>query len=113
MDLVRSEQNHMDQAKSMIDKFGLQTPVPDMPGELENQTLKEIYNRLQAQGKLSHQEALKSAATFEEISIMDLEKEIAATNMGRNWGCLSGAAGRIQKAPALLCCGSSRARDPI
>jgi len=81
MDLVRSEQNHMDQAKSMIDKFGLQTPVPDMPGELENQTLKEIYNRLQAQGKLSHQEALKSAATFEEISIMDLEKEIAATNM--------------------------------
>jgi len=64
MDLVRSEQNHMDQAKSMIDKFGLQTPVPDMPGELENQTLKEIYNRLQAQGKLSHQEALKSAATF-------------------------------------------------
>jgi hypothetical protein len=81
MDLVRSEQNHMDQAKSMIDKFGLQTPVSDVPGELENQTLREIYNRLLAQGRLSHHEALKSAATFEEISIMDLEKEIAATNM--------------------------------
>lgn len=81
MDLVRSEQNHMDQAKSIIDKFGLQMPVPDVPGKFENQTLKEIYNRMQAQGRLSHQEALKSAATFEEISIVDLEKEIAATNM--------------------------------
>jgi len=81
MDLVRSEQNHMDQAKSIIDKFGLQTPVPDVPGKFENQTLKEIYNRLLAQGKLSHKEALLSAATFEEISIVDLEKEIAATNM--------------------------------
>ncbi|NTV27429.1 MAG: DUF2202 domain-containing protein [Methanothrix sp.] len=79
MDLLRSEQSHMDQAKAIIDKYGLTTPGKDDPGEFQNQTLQKIHDELLAAGLQSDQDALKMAATFEEISIMDLEKELGAT----------------------------------
>jgi len=79
MDLLRSEQSHMDQAKAIIDKYGLTIPGKDAPGAFQNQTLQEIHDELLAKGLQSDQEALKAAATFEEISIMDLEKELAVT----------------------------------
>ncbi len=79
LNLVRSEQNHMDQAKAIIDKYGLQDRILDEPGVFLNQTLREIYDRLLGQGLNSDQDALRAAATFEEISIMDLTKELAAT----------------------------------
>ena len=79
MDLLRSEQSHMDQAKAIIDKYGLTIPGKDAPGAFQNQTLQEIHDELLAEGLQSDQDALKAAATFEEISIMDLEKELGAT----------------------------------
>ena len=79
MDLLRSEQSHMDQAKAIIDKYGLTTPGKDDPGEFQNQTLQKIHDELLAVGLQSDEDALKVAATFEEISIMDLEKELGAT----------------------------------
>jgi hypothetical protein len=79
MNLVRSEQNHMDQVKSIMDRYGVSMPVPDQ-GALGNQTLIQIYTDLLSRGNRSDQEALMAAATFEEISIMDLQKEIAATD---------------------------------
>ena len=36
-----------------------------------------IYHRLLAEGLSSDQDALKAAAAFEEISIIDLEKELS------------------------------------
>lgn len=78
LDLVRSEQSHMDQAKAIIEKYGLSLPE-DKPGIFQNQTMQEIHDELLAEGLQSDQDALKVAATFEEISIMDLEKELAAT----------------------------------
>jgi len=78
LDLVRSEQSHMDQAKAVIEKYGLSLPE-DKPGIFQNQTIQEIHDELLAEGLQSDQDALKVAATFEEISIMDLEKELAAT----------------------------------
>lgn len=78
LDLVRSEQSHMDQAKAIIEKYGLPLPE-DKPGIFQNQTIQEIHDELLAEGLQSDQDALKVAATFEEISIMDLEKELAAT----------------------------------
>jgi len=78
-ELARSEQNHMDQTKAIIDKYGLETPVEDEPGLLSNRTLIELYDDLSAQGRQSPQDALKAAAAYEEISIIDLEKEISAT----------------------------------
>lgn len=78
--LSRSEQNHMDQAKALIDKYELQTPVSDTPGLFSNQILIELYDDLLSQGSGSSQEALRAAATYEEISIIDLEREIEAAN---------------------------------
>jgi hypothetical protein len=76
-DLARSEQSHMDQAKAIIEKYGL--PLPDdKPGIFQNQSLQKIHNKLLAKGLQSDQDALKAAATFEEISIVDLETELAA-----------------------------------
>ena len=79
LDLVRSEQNHMDQAKAIMDKYGLQIPAKDEPGTFENQTLQDIHDDLLAKGQESDQDALKAAATFEEISIIDLSREISAS----------------------------------
>jgi hypothetical protein len=78
VNLAASEQNHMDQAKALLDKYGLQTPIEDVPGLFANQTLKGLYDSLLAQGMQSPENALKAAATFEEISIRDLEREISA-----------------------------------
>jgi hypothetical protein len=78
-DLARSEQSHMDQAKAIIDKYGLTIPGKDERGVFQNQTLQKIHDEFLTKGLSSDQDALKVAATFEEISIMDLEKELAVT----------------------------------
>jgi len=78
LDLTRSEESHMAQARTVIDKYSLALPA-DVPGVFENQTLQEIHDRLIATGLQSDEEALKVAAEFEEISIMDLEAELAVS----------------------------------
>lgn len=81
-DLARSEQSHMDQARAIMDKYGLAAPGnpgKDEQGVFENQTLQKTYNELLARGTASHEDALKAAAAYEEISIIDLKKELYAT----------------------------------
>ena len=78
LDLVRSESSHMDQARTVMEKHGLTLP-PDEPGVFQNQTLQEIHDQLLAEGLQSDQDALTVAAIFEEISIVDLEKELLAS----------------------------------
>ena len=78
LDLVRSESSHMDQARSVMEKHGLAVP-PDEPGIFQNQTLQEMHDQLLAEGLQSDQDALTVAAVFEEISIVDLEKELSAS----------------------------------
>ena len=80
LDLARSEQSHMDQAKTLVDKYNLELPVEDEPGVFSNQTLIGLYNDLLVQGMRSQEDALKVAATFEEISIVDLEKELEVSD---------------------------------
>jgi len=80
LDLTRSEQSHMDQARAIIDKYALTIPGKDEPGIFQNQTLQKVHDELLAKGLQSDQDALKVAASFEEISIMDLEKELDATH---------------------------------
>jgi len=80
VDLADSEQNHMDRAKTLIDEHGLELPVGDDPAVFSNQTLIGLYNDLLAQGSISQEDALKVAATFEEISIIDLEKELEVSD---------------------------------
>ena len=78
LDLVRSESSHMDQARTVMEKHGLTLPL-DEPGVFQNQTLQEIHDQLLAEGLQSDQDALTVAAIFEEISIVDLEKELLAS----------------------------------
>lgn len=78
LDLVRSESSHMDQARAVMEKHGLAVP-PDEPGIFQNQTLQEMHDQLLAEGLQSDQDALTVAAVFEEISIVDLEKELSAS----------------------------------
>jgi hypothetical protein len=77
LNLITSEQSHMDQARAVIEKYGLPLPENE-PGIFQNQTMQQMYDELLAEGLQSDQDALQVAAAFEEISIMDLEKELAA-----------------------------------
>lgn len=76
LDLTRSEISHMDQARAVIDKYNLSLPE-DVPGVFQNQTMQEIHDRLLEEGLESDENSLIVAAEFEEISIMDLEAELA------------------------------------
>ncbi len=76
LDLMRSEQNHMDQIQALMKRYGMETPVLER-GVFDNQTLQSIYNDLLSIS--SDDGALRAAATFEEISILDLERAIAET----------------------------------
>jgi hypothetical protein len=77
-DLARSEQRHMDQAGMLMDGYGMKAPVTAEPGVFSNETLDGLYADLLAQGRRSEEDALKAAAVFEEISIVDLEREISS-----------------------------------
>ena len=77
MNLITSEQSHMDQARAVIEKYGLPLPENEQ-GIFQNQTMQQTHDELLAEGLQSDQDALRAAAAFEEISIMDLEKELAA-----------------------------------
>jgi len=75
-DLARSESSHMDQAKAVIDRYDLAVPEKNV-GVFENRTMQRVHDELLAEGLKSDADALKAAAAFEEISIIDLEKELA------------------------------------
>jgi hypothetical protein len=77
--LMRSEQSHMDQAMAVIERYGLAVPGDDEPGVFQNQTLQEVHDDLLREGLKSDQDALAAAAEFEEISFIDLERELVAT----------------------------------
>ena len=61
-----------------MDRYGLKAPVAVEPGVFSNETLDGLYADLLAQGRRSEEDALKAAAVFEEISIVDLEREISS-----------------------------------
>jgi hypothetical protein len=77
LNLITSEQSHMDQARAVIEKYGLPLSENE-PGLFQNLTMQQMHDEMLAEGLQSDQDALQVAAAFEEISIMDLEKELAA-----------------------------------
>ena len=78
LNLIGSESSHMDQARAIMEKHGLAV-LPDEPGKFQNMTLQEIHDQLLAGGLQSDQDALAAAAAFEEISIIDLERELSVS----------------------------------
>ena len=75
--IPRSEQQHMNAIKLVLDRYELEDPVGvDSLGVFQNETLKGLYTSLTSQGSVSLVEALKVGALIEEIDILDLQREL-------------------------------------
>ncbi|MGD8781624.1 MAG: DUF2202 domain-containing protein [Ignavibacteria bacterium] len=71
--ISKSEQQHMDAIKVLLDRYGIEDPVTnDIVGEFKNEDLQNLYNQLYQTGSESKTEALKVGAAIEEIDILDL-----------------------------------------
>ncbi len=75
----RAELTHQAAVKRLLDRYSL--PDPRMgEGEFANETLRDLYNDLLAQGSVSVRDALMAGAAIEEIDILDLEEYMAQTD---------------------------------
>lgn len=80
---TRSEQQHMDTMKLLIDSLGLPDPVvSDAVGDFTNTTIDGLYGQLVARGFTSYAEALATGAFIEEFDINDLKEAIEETMDG-------------------------------
>ncbi len=71
--IARSEQQHMDMVKTLIDRYGLEDPAKDR-GVFTNPDLQALYDELIQKGSQSPEEALKVGALIEEVDIKDLKE---------------------------------------
>lgn len=79
--IARSEQQHMNAVKVLLDQYNLEDPMLGEIGEFENQVLQDLYDELILTGSKSVQDALKVGGAIEEIDILDLKESLAdATN---------------------------------
>ena len=81
--IARSEQNHMDAVKVLIEKYGLEDPVEevhDEVGKFVNPEIQQLYNQLVEEGSKSLEDALKVGATIEDLDIKDLEEYASETD---------------------------------
>jgi hypothetical protein len=76
---AHSEQSHMDSVKPLIEKHSLKLPETE-PGIFNNQSLQKLHDQLLQNGLKSSDEALISGATYEEMSLLDLQREIGMTD---------------------------------
>lgn len=76
--IARSEQQHMDSIKLLLDRYQLEDPAAvDNVGSFEDPELQMLYDQLVAQGRESLSAALTVGATIEDLDIKDLQEEIA------------------------------------
>lgn len=78
--IARSEQQHTDRIKALLQTYGVPDPVADdTVGVFVNQQLASLYAQLVTQGQASALEALKVGVLIEEVDIADLQKAISET----------------------------------
>jgi len=77
--IASSEQQHMDQIKLLMDRYGLTDPALD-PGKFTDPSLQALYDQLIAQGSVSLAEALNVGALIEQTDIADLQARLAQTD---------------------------------
>ncbi len=77
--IAASEQQHMDQVKLLMDRYGLTDPALD-PGKFTDLSLQALYDQLIAQGSVSLTEALNVGALIEQTDITDLQIRLAQTD---------------------------------
>lgn len=75
--ISQSEQKHMDEILTLLNKYGLEDPVSATPGVFNNPDLQTLYNDLIKKGDSSQVKALIVGATIEDVDIFDLDRSIA------------------------------------
>ncbi|MBU0655633.1 MAG: DUF2202 domain-containing protein [Gammaproteobacteria bacterium] len=82
---LRSEQQHMDSIKLLIDNLGLADPVvSDAVGSFTNPDIAALYAQLVNRGLVSLDEALAVGSFIEEFDINDLQEAIDEAMDGTN-----------------------------
>ncbi|MBE0671603.1 MAG: DUF2202 domain-containing protein [Anaerolineales bacterium] len=76
--IASSEQQHMDQIKLLLDRYGLTDPALDL-GKFTDPSLQALYDQLVAQGSVSLTEALNVGVLIEQTDIADLQTRLAQT----------------------------------
>ena len=95
--IARAEEWHMESMLQMIEKYGLDDPVPPSEygvGEFEDQALQDAYDDFIREGSVSQDAALRVGARIEEQDISDLEDAINMTDeapLDQVYGRLMGA----------------------
>ena len=75
--IAKSEQQHMDAVKGLLDRYDIDDPVdPDIQGHFEDQVLQDLYDDLIAAGSVSREDALHVGATIEDLDIFDIYEMI-------------------------------------
>lgn len=75
--IARSEQQHMDAVKALLDRYAIEDPVvDDSPGTFTDAAFDSLYQGLIAQGSESEVEALLIGAMIEDLDIADLQEEL-------------------------------------
>jgi hypothetical protein len=78
--ISKSEQQHMDSLKVLLDRYGLTDPAAGKkPGEFTNQKLQGLYTQLVQKGSKSLSDALAVGVEVEKLDIADLEDAISKT----------------------------------
>ena len=79
--IASSEQEHMDEMKSLLDKYGLTDPVIDDNdiGTFSDPVLQDLYTTLVDRGEKSALEALYVGGYIEEVDMRDIQEAIDET----------------------------------
>jgi len=78
--ISKSEQQHMDAIKYLLDRYDIEDPAKDTEiGIFRNKELQDLFNTLIETGKEGKIEALKVGALIEEKDIFDLDFELKNT----------------------------------
>jgi len=75
--IAKSEQEHTDAVKALLDKYGVEDPAADTEeGEFENEELQELYDTLLEIGEQSLADGLQVGVTIENKDITDIAEAI-------------------------------------
>jgi hypothetical protein len=79
--IARSEQKHMDEMGTLVEKYELEDPIKDdSRGSFTSPEMQKLYNELVEEGSKSKLDALKVGALVEDLDIADLESLLKETD---------------------------------
>jgi hypothetical protein len=81
VNILQSEQRHMDAIKTLLDKYEIPDPVTnDENGSFTNAAFKKLYDELVKNGQTSFKDAMLVGKEIEEMDIKDLIERIEQTD---------------------------------